>query len=229
MDVLQTDLRIERILTRGSPPSQFYSKSLYWIIACLSASTLATAESSAPAPTPALPAGPVSNGPNSTTHEFRWDTGATLLADTCTTGQEAAELHPSRVAEEIHITWTTTAGTLYTVELSTDRIGWKLGPHLIGDGEIKNYHLLENFGSLAKSGLVRLVAYPDPLADADGDGLDTLSEVTVTRTSPYHADSDADGLYDAYEAARGTDPNLPQDPAPPKPPSHTRLIVHRPR
>lgn len=46
--------------------------------------------------------------------------------------------------------------------------------------------------------------------DTDGDGLVDYLEANKYGTSPYLQDSDADGLDDADEIAKGTDPNCPE-------------------
>lgn len=46
--------------------------------------------------------------------------------------------------------------------------------------------------------------------DTDGDGIVDYLEINKYGTSPYLQDSDADGVSDADEIARGTDPNCPE-------------------
>jgi hypothetical protein len=46
--------------------------------------------------------------------------------------------------------------------------------------------------------------------DTDGDGLSDYQELYTTKTSPYIADSDSDGVSDKAEVDRGTDPNCPE-------------------
>jgi hypothetical protein len=46
--------------------------------------------------------------------------------------------------------------------------------------------------------------------DTDGDGITDLDEINVTKTSPYLADSDSDGVPDGEELRLGTDPLCPE-------------------
>ncbi|MBI4449848.1 hypothetical protein HY634_02210 [Candidatus Uhrbacteria bacterium] len=46
--------------------------------------------------------------------------------------------------------------------------------------------------------------------DTDRDGLDDLTELEATRTSPFLADSDSDGKTDKEEVDAGEDPNCPK-------------------
>lgn len=46
--------------------------------------------------------------------------------------------------------------------------------------------------------------------DTDRDGLDDLTELEMTRTSPFLADSDSDGKTDKEEVDAGEDPNCPK-------------------
>jgi hypothetical protein len=48
------------------------------------------------------------------------------------------------------------------------------------------------------------------LQDSDEDGLSDYDELNVYATSAFVADTDSDGIIDAEEVRRGTDPNCPQ-------------------
>ena len=60
----------------------------------------------------------------------------------------------------------------------------------------------------------RLWLFADASLDSDGDGLSDTLERLVHGTSPFLSDTDGDGLSDAVEVAWGTDPLLPDRPAP---------------
>lgn len=116
------------------------------------------------------------------------------------------------VGPDKFLRWFGHAGRTYFVQISDPNEPlrrWVWAPIIeSGNGLEISYEV----DGTADKGFFRLWFTDEPTADPDGDdfdgdGLDNLAEVSLHQTNPLKADTDGDGLPDAWELAHALDPN----------------------
>jgi Bacterial TSP3 repeat len=103
----------------------------------------------------------------------------------------------------VNFSWKSIPGRYYEVEESENLLTWQFGGYeQRASGAVTTWEIVPG---TASHKFFRVISYPQSDFDADRDGL-KLWEEAILGTNPYSADSDSDGMKDAFEFNYQLDP-----------------------